>query len=266
MADKKTFWNTPTAFGGALTGGLMDGIGSLFTIGAQKRAATKSYERQIDFWERQNAYNTPKAQMDRLRDAGLNPALMYGKGNTGNAQNLSGVQKANVQGPQLAQSAAAGAQISLINAQRRKLESEADNIDADTEKKGGELAGIKIDNAIKSMTEKGMSQNEATYIEGLVSEWKEKKSKSIITEIDKELKDSGFHDKYMPTILGGVLGFNIDNLDEPITEDIEIFGKKFKVGATQRTIIRTGIGLYLAGKTLGEIVNPFNKIFGKKNK
>lgn len=264
MADNKTFWNTPSATGSALTGGLMDGIGSLFTIGAQKRAATTAFNRQNEFWDKQNAYNTPKAQMNRLRDAGLNPALMYGKGNVGNAQNLSGVQKANVQGPQLAQSAAAGAQISLINAQRRKLEAEADNIDADTGKKGSETAGIKIDNAIKAMTEKGMSQNEATYIEGLVSEWKEKKSKAIITEIDKELKENGFHDKYMPTVLGGILGFNIDNLDQKIETEINIFGQTFKPGVSQRTIIKVGIGLYLGGKTLGEIVNPFNKIFGKK--
>jgi hypothetical protein len=114
-----------TAAGGAVTGGLMDGIGSLFTIGAQKRAATTAWNRQNEFWDRQNAYNTPKAQMDRLKQAGLNPALMYGQGNTGNAQNLAGVQKANVQGPQLAQSAAAGAQISLVNQQRELMNQQA---------------------------------------------------------------------------------------------------------------------------------------------
>lgn len=119
MSKFGNFMNTTS--GGALTGGLMDGIGSLFTIGAQKRAATTAYNRQKEFWNMQNAYNTPKAQMDRLKAAGLNPALMYGQGNTGNAQNLSGVQKANVQGPQLAQSAAAGAQMSLLNQQRQLM-------------------------------------------------------------------------------------------------------------------------------------------------
>ena len=89
MSDKKTFWNTPTATGSAAVGGLMDGIGSLFTIGAQKRAATTAYKRQKEFWNMQNAYNTPKAQMQRLKDAGLNPALMYGQGNVGNAGQLT---------------------------------------------------------------------------------------------------------------------------------------------------------------------------------
>lgn len=32
-------------------------------------------------WAAQNEYNSPKAQMQRLRDAGLNPNLVYGSGN-----------------------------------------------------------------------------------------------------------------------------------------------------------------------------------------
>lgn len=31
-------------------------------------------------WTRQNEYNSPEAQMERLREAGLNPNLVYGKG------------------------------------------------------------------------------------------------------------------------------------------------------------------------------------------
>ena len=123
MSDSTKWYNT--AVGGAAAGGLMDGIGSLFTIGAQKRAATTAYKRQKEFWNMQNAYNTPKAQMERLKAAGLNPALMYGQGNTGNAQGLSSVSKADVQGPKLAQSAAAGAQMSLVNQQRQLMKEQA---------------------------------------------------------------------------------------------------------------------------------------------
>ena len=35
-------------------------------------------------WNMQNAYNSPTAQMSRLRQAGLNPNLVYGSGVTGN--------------------------------------------------------------------------------------------------------------------------------------------------------------------------------------
>lgn len=33
-------------------------------------------------WERQNAYNSPAAQMERFKEAGLNPNLIYGQQNT----------------------------------------------------------------------------------------------------------------------------------------------------------------------------------------
>lgn len=39
----------------------------------------------LEFWDKQNAYNTPAMQMKRFRDAGLNPHLIYGQGNSGNA-------------------------------------------------------------------------------------------------------------------------------------------------------------------------------------
>lgn len=102
----------------AAPGAMLGGIGSLFTIGAQKRAATTAFKRQKELFDYQNAYNTPAKQMERLKSAGLNPALMYGQGNTGNATGFAGVAKADVTGPDLAHSAAAGAQMSIVNSQR----------------------------------------------------------------------------------------------------------------------------------------------------
>lgn len=38
------------------------------------------WRRSLDMWNRQNEYNSPKAQMARLKEAGLNPNLVYGNG------------------------------------------------------------------------------------------------------------------------------------------------------------------------------------------
>lgn len=48
------------------------------------------YQNQIALsnWNRQNEYNTPTAQMERYASAGLNPALIYGQGNNGNAGSI----------------------------------------------------------------------------------------------------------------------------------------------------------------------------------
>lgn len=45
--------------------------------------ADKEYARNLEMWNMQNAYNDPGAQMQRLKDAGMNPYLMYDKGTTG---------------------------------------------------------------------------------------------------------------------------------------------------------------------------------------
>ena len=52
-----------------------------------KAAATTAWNRSIQAWEMENAYNTPKAQRERLEAAGLNPALMY---SNGGAENVGG--------------------------------------------------------------------------------------------------------------------------------------------------------------------------------
>lgn len=44
----------------------------------------KAYQRQIDLYNMQNEYNSPKSQMQRYQDAGLNPNLIYGQGTPGN--------------------------------------------------------------------------------------------------------------------------------------------------------------------------------------
>lgn len=51
--------------------------------------AQQMYEKQradaIEFWNMNNDYNSPVNQMRRFQEAGLNPNLIYGQGNSGNA-------------------------------------------------------------------------------------------------------------------------------------------------------------------------------------
>nr|QJB21633.1 MAG: DNA pilot protein [Microvirus sp.] len=49
--------------------------------------AKYQYSNEIDMWNRANQYNTPASQMDRFRQAGLNPNLIYGQGSSGNSPN-----------------------------------------------------------------------------------------------------------------------------------------------------------------------------------
>lgn len=60
---------------------------SIEMFNLQKQTNLEQWEREkaynLELWNRQNAYNTPAAQMQRLKEAGLNPRLMFDQGTTG---------------------------------------------------------------------------------------------------------------------------------------------------------------------------------------
>lgn len=88
-------------FKNLIGGGLISGVGSAIgsvvgarqsrknvqdQIRADRELAQYQYSQDLEMWKRANKYNEPSQQMQRLRDAGLNPNLVYGSGKVaGNA-------------------------------------------------------------------------------------------------------------------------------------------------------------------------------------
>lgn len=71
------------------------GLQTLGQIGMQgmqnqfsRRAQHEAFMKNLMMWDIQNRYNHPKAQMQRYREAGLNPNLIYGQGTAGNAEQV----------------------------------------------------------------------------------------------------------------------------------------------------------------------------------
>lgn len=86
---------------GGLIGGLLSLGGSIYeaenqkrnvdkTIEANKQLSEYGYSKDLEMWNLQNQYNSPLAQMERLKAAGLNPNLIYGSGSasSGNASQM----------------------------------------------------------------------------------------------------------------------------------------------------------------------------------
>lgn len=71
-------------------GGLINGRIQRKTMREQNafnaQEAQKNRDYQTEMWNKQNAYNTPLAQLQRLKEAGLNPYMMLNGGSAGNAQ------------------------------------------------------------------------------------------------------------------------------------------------------------------------------------
>jgi len=61
-----------------------------------EQAAISDYERTLDYWNKQNEYNLPENEVQRLKEAGLSPGLMY-SGSAAGGSAASGT--ANTQAP-----------------------------------------------------------------------------------------------------------------------------------------------------------------------
>lgn len=72
-----------------------------FQYNLNEQAAKSSFDRSIQAWNMENEYNTPKNQMMRFVEAGLNPHLIYGQTNTASsltAPDQKGVSGSSVSG------------------------------------------------------------------------------------------------------------------------------------------------------------------------
>ena len=81
-------------------------LGNKLAQRSNKKLAQYSFNKNVEMWKMQNAYNSPKQQMSRLKEAGLNPNLMYGKGTVGNAQTMPQYQTLPSSGEVFGQSVA----------------------------------------------------------------------------------------------------------------------------------------------------------------
>lgn len=106
----------------------------------------KMYERQrndaLSDWRMQNEYNSPTAQMQRFRDAGLNPNLIYGQTNEAPAVRTTDVKPWNPKAPEYNLDRAVDsyfntqmkeAQINNLKAQNDNILAQKNYIDAQTQ-------------------------------------------------------------------------------------------------------------------------------------
>lgn len=135
------------AFTGGIIGNIFQGIGDQRQLQQQKelmalqeqgnmRMADYTQKLQYDMWEKTNY----SAQVEQLKKAGLNPALLYGKGGGGGAT-TGGASAGSVSAGQAGNSTGAAMQAmgimnqnNLMAAQAKKLEAETKNIEAQTQK------------------------------------------------------------------------------------------------------------------------------------
>lgn len=149
----------------AVVEALVAGIGGAFNSifqGRQNRKNREFQEREnqinrqfaLDMWNKQNEYNLPTNQMQRLRDAGINPHLAYSNGQPMNTSNAPATPSGVGSLPQgiapqmnigeIFNALMTKAQIKQMEAQTEKTIAEKEEVEARTE-------GIGKDNKVKDI-------------------------------------------------------------------------------------------------------------------
>ena len=152
MAEKETDWLT--GIGSAGIGAATGILSMLGQKGREKRAMKnqqklmgvqfqnqkdlnlQGHDLQFDMWKKTNY----PAQMEMLKEAGLNPALMYGMsgggGTTAGSQGGGSAQGGNAPAPQPMEIGNM-LQASLLKAQKENIEADTENKKAQTTKTAG---------------------------------------------------------------------------------------------------------------------------------
>lgn len=137
------------AGGASLAGSIINAGSQLGTNSSQLSYAREMYDKQradaLADWDRQNLYNSPKEQMARFKEAGLNPNLIYGQMSNSPVVRSSSPQSYNPTAPQVDLGSAAGSALGAYYDSQLK-NATIDNVkaQADTQRQIAILKGMDI--------------------------------------------------------------------------------------------------------------------------
>nr|QJB19105.1 MAG: DNA pilot protein [Microvirus sp.] len=148
---------------------------------SNKELAQYAYSKDLEMWEKNNLYNAPTQQMERLRAAGLNPNLVYGNGTvTGNTSGQTPQFKA----PDI--KSAKIDPIQLTQFQDLKLrEAQTSNTQAATDNTVQATANAKLDGISKVL------QNRGTKVDTELKEELQKTQADIVRQTLSNTKATG---------------------------------------------------------------------------
>lgn len=192
-------------------------------------AFDRSSKFALESWNRENEYNSPKAQVKRLQDAGINPNV-YGGDNTGGSisavsasvpNGAHGVPPSSLPNHPLsyANPLMERAQTRLMNAQARSLEHDTDRRD--------DLHDIDIQTAQSNLRLIGL-QGDLTSQQRTNLENDAKLALKRIDEIDANISQSNEYKRYL-TLQGDALEEENKRLVERIENELKIQEVRYNV-------------------------------------
>ena len=296
---------------GSLVSGAIGGLGSLFGIGSRKekkarKAEEREHQRQLEYMGLQAQYNKEQAkystelskemwdytnyenQIKHLKEAGLNPALLYGQGGGGGSAAGGGTAAGvglpsstgvgmGIQWEQMeAQKELAKAQAAKTNAEAAKLmTTDTENVESNTEKNRQEIK--ESQKRIESLTSQIHKTNEESKIiefNNYLNELRrsitlqgEVNGKTVWTkgfaeiyktnELQRMLADYGISQKeYQEAKNDKEIAIRLsDALDEIANGKIAVFGKMVEEAKQAQNITSMEKWQFEQDKALSDLIN-----------
>ena len=167
----------------------LSGIMSLIGAGIQNRMNIKN-------WQLANEYNSPSNQMSRFKSAGLNPNLIYERGDSGNASSLPAYQLDAGSVKNGIAASAAMKQLQLLDAEKYKAEQEGLSVEKDNAMKSKQ--NFYLDSYLS--TRNKMQRAQWMYTMGMIGK-QELEKELVAAQTQKVLTDTAFTDYNMTEYL-----------------------------------------------------------------
>ena len=223
---------------GGIVGLGADILGGIFGNQARRKEADRAFKRSKQMFDYQNRYNTPARQMQRLKQAGLNPALMYGQGTTGNAQGFpqqAPAQQLNVAGAKSLDSA-------LMLSQIQKTQAETDSLRGITPEAKARISKINADkNLVNQQTLKTAQERGNLITVGDILLLDEE-----VRKLEKQRASKGF-----------IKGDTIGNV-------LEMVGLDPKNNPDDRIMVQSMLGAWFGADLSNKLISAFMKAKGGK--
>lgn len=241
----------------------------------------QGHDLQMDMWNKTN-YG---AQVGHMKDAGLNPALMYkgagAGGTTGSQGGGSASMGSSQQGKVMDMSnLLMGAQIKDLEANARLKNVDADKkAGVDTEQGKQNIAeskarerGASARALLDEQTGKAISENEKKYVDGLIAQWETNASDAGLKKIALGMGKNGIHSKEIATVLGTLTGWDLTKpgimkeevgiLPDVLMNALEKAGLgEFNPKMSRQALLQSAVGMFMAGKlALGQLENVFGRV------
>jgi hypothetical protein len=228
----------------------------------------QGHDLQMDMWNKTN-YG---AQVGHMKDAGLNPALMYKGAGAGGTTGSQGGGSASMGSSQ--QGRVMDMSNLLMGAQIKDLEANARLKNVDADKKAGvdtregesrismneaNERGTKAKAILDEELGNAIQGNKKAYVKGLIGEWSANASDAGLKKIALGMAENGIHSKEIATVLGTLTGWDLTKpgimkeevgiLPDVLMNALEKAGLgEFNPKMTRQALLQSAVGMYMAGK------------------